>query len=243
MKVLQFAFDGNPENPHLPYNISSVNVVYTGTHDNDTTAGWLDTLSGVDRRRIDAYMGVDYPSDVDDIIRLAYASPAQTCIVPLQDILQLDSTHRMNIPGTPSGNWGLIRSHNMRKYFNSALLNAGADSFIVDFWMGHTLDETKSAYFRASNGLRDIYLKFVPYLTIQKEADVSESPEYLRLKQENQILQAETARHVVERSELQELRAEIEKMKPIDTELEHLLEKKMEEMVEARLNELLAKMT
>jgi len=106
MKVLQFAFDGNPENPHLPYNISSVNVVYTGTHDNDTTAGWLDTLSGVDRRRIDAYMGVDYPSDVDDIIRLAYASPAQTCIVPLQDILQLDSTHRMNIPGTPSGNWG-----------------------------------------------------------------------------------------------------------------------------------------
>lgn len=119
---------------------------------------------------------------------------------------------------TPLGTWSLIRSHNIRKYFNSTLLNNGADSFIVNFWMGHTLDDTQSAYFRASaeGGLKETYMKFVPYLTIQKEADISESPEYLRIKQENQILAAETARHVVERSELQELKAEIEKMK--DTE-------------------------
>jgi integrase len=96
---------------------------------------------------------------------------------------------------TPKNVWALIRSHNIRKFFNSTLLNAGADSFIVNFWMGHALDDTKSAYFRASAecGLKDTYLKFVPYLTIQKEADVSESLEYQRIKQENQILQAETA--------------------------------------------------
>jgi hypothetical protein len=60
---------------------------------------------------------------------------------------------------------------------------------------------------------KELYIKYVPYLTIQKEADVSESPEYLRIKQENQILQAETARHVVERSELQDLRKELEQTK------------------------------
>jgi len=112
----------------------------------------------------------------------------------------------------PFGTWSIIRSHNMRKYFNSTLLNNGADSFIVNFWMGHIQDDTKSAYYRASaeNGLKETYLKFVPYLTIQKEADVSESPEYQRIKQENQILAAETARHVVERKELQDLREQLQ---------------------------------
>jgi hypothetical protein len=96
------------------------------------------------------------------------------------------------------------------------MLNAGADSFHVEFFMGHTLDDTKSAYFRAnSEKLRELYLKYIPYLTIQKESDISESSEYLRIKQEKQILQAETARHVVERSELQELKADMQKMKEI----------------------------
>ena len=116
--------------------------------------------------------------------------------------------------GTPANDWGFIRSHNVRKYFNSALLNAGADSFFTNFMMGHTLDETQAAYFRAKpEELKEIYIKFAPFLTIQKEADVSESPEYLRIKQENQILQAETARHVVERSELRDLQVELEKIK------------------------------
>lgn len=115
---------------------------------------------------------------------------------------------------TPSGQWNLIRSHNVRKYFNSAMLNAGADSFFVEFAMGHTLDDTRAAYFRASpEKLRDIYQKFVPYLTIQKDLDISESPEYQKIKKENQVLQAETARHIVERSELQDLKAEFEIMK------------------------------
>ena len=76
------------------------------------------------------------------------------------------------------------------------------------------MDNVRAAYFRANpEKLKEIYAKYVPYLTIQKELNISESPEYIRIKQENQILQAETARHVVERSELQEFRAEMEKMK------------------------------
>jgi integrase len=119
---------------------------------------------------------------------------------------------------TPANDWGFIRSHNVRKYFNSALLNAGADSFFTNFMMGHTLDETQAAYFRAKpEELKEIYIKFAPFITIQKEADVSESPEYLRIKQENHILQAETARHVVERSELRDMRAELEKIKVKET--------------------------
>jgi integrase len=123
---------------------------------------------------------------------------------------------------TPAGDWNLIRSHNMRKYFNSALLNAGADSFHVEFFMGHTLDDTKAAYFRADKEkLKEIYKKYIPYLTIEKALDISESPEYQRIKQENVILQVETTRHVVERSELQELRAKTERQ---DGELKKLME-------------------
>jgi 4-alpha-glucanotransferase len=105
MKVLQFAFDGNVDNPYLPYNIPENSVVYTGTHDNDTTAGWINTLSGVDRRRVDTFVGSRDTTSVQDIIRLAYASTAELCIIPLQDVFGLDSRHRMNTPGRAEGNW------------------------------------------------------------------------------------------------------------------------------------------
>jgi integrase len=115
---------------------------------------------------------------------------------------------------SPDGDWNLIRSHNMRRYFDSALKNAGCDSFHVEFWMGHKLSVTQAAYFRASpEKPKEIYLKYVPYLTIQKEMVVSESAELQRIKEENQTLQTEIVRHIVERSELQELRAEIEHIK------------------------------
>ena len=118
---------------------------------------------------------------------------------------------RMN---TVKGNWNIIRSHNIRKYFNSALLNANADSFFVEFCMVHTLDSTKAAYFRAnSEQLRETYSKYIPFLTIQKALDVSESPEYQKIKNENQILVAETVKHVVERKDLQEMREELDRMK------------------------------
>ncbi|WP_321417138.1 tyrosine-type recombinase/integrase [uncultured Methanomethylovorans sp.] len=111
----------------------------------------------------------------------------------------------------PLGNWNMIRSHNMRKYFNSALLNAGCDSFFVEFTMGHTLDDTRSAYFRASpEKLKKIYAKFVPYLTIQKELDVSASSEYREILKENNILRAETAKHIVERTELSNFKQQME---------------------------------
>ncbi|WP_422656670.1 tyrosine-type recombinase/integrase [Methanosarcina sp. UBA5] len=137
---------------------------------------------------------------------------------------------------TPKGDWNLLRSHNVRKYFNSTLLNSGADFFFTEFLMGHTLNDTKAAYFRASpKQLREIYLKFVPYLTIQKEADISESPEYLRIKQENQILQAETVRNIVERRELQELRKELEAEKAGKAALKSEI---MKELLDAfKLNE------
>lgn len=112
------------------------------------------------------------------------------------------------------GNWNLIRSHNMRKFFNSSLLNAGADSFFTEFLMGHTLDATKAAYYRANTEqLKKTYKNYIPYLTIQKALNISESPEYQNITKENQVLRAETAKQVVERTELQDLRAELEKTK------------------------------
>jgi 4-alpha-glucanotransferase len=105
MRVLQFGFDGEPYNPHLPYNIPADSVVYTGTHDNDTTVGWLDTLAGADRRRVEEYLGARAAATAEDIIRLAYASNAGLCIIPFQDVLGLGSAARMNTPARAEGNW------------------------------------------------------------------------------------------------------------------------------------------
>jgi 4-alpha-glucanotransferase len=119
MKVLQFAFDGNPTNPHLPYAITPDSVVYTGTHDNDTTAGWLNTISGVQRRCIDSYLGSGKVSECEDLVRCAYATVADLCIIPLQDVLGLGSQHRMNTPGQAHGNW---RWRCAPRFFTSDLL-------------------------------------------------------------------------------------------------------------------------
>lgn len=112
---------------------------------------------------------------------------------------------------TGRGYYNVIRSHCMRKYMISALLNAGCDSFHVNFWAGHTLNETDAAYFRASpDKMRDLYMKYMYALTITKELDISESDDFKRLKEENQILAAEAARATVERAELQDLRAAVD---------------------------------
>jgi len=80
--------------------------------------------------------------------------------------------------------------------------------------MGHTLDATKAAYYRANTEqLKETYKNYIPYLTIQKALNISESPEYQSITKENQVLRAETAKQVVERTELQDLRAELEKTK------------------------------
>jgi 4-alpha-glucanotransferase len=104
MKVLQFAFTGERDNVHLPYNYGNDFVVYTGTHDNDTTAGWLKSLSKKERDQLKQYLGAG-AVDSWRMIRVAYSSVAQIAVIPMQDILGLDSSARMNTPGTVKGNW------------------------------------------------------------------------------------------------------------------------------------------
>jgi 4-alpha-glucanotransferase len=110
MKVLQFAFgDQSPDNPHKPHNFTQNCVVYTGTHDNDTSAGWFavktDAKSRAERKSALLYMGSNGTDAVWDFIRLALSSVADTAIVPMQDVLGLGSDARMNLPSTIGNNW------------------------------------------------------------------------------------------------------------------------------------------
>jgi 4-alpha-glucanotransferase len=105
MKILQFAFDSGPDNPYLPENHAANSVVYTGTHDNDTTLGWWRSLSKGLKDRIRDYLGKRRPEMPWDLIELAMASRAGLCIIPCQDILGLDKSARLNTPGRASGNW------------------------------------------------------------------------------------------------------------------------------------------
>ena len=104
MKVLQFAFSDEADNTHLPHNYAQDFVAYTGTHDNNTTAGWLNSLSVDERKKVDRYLGVEN-ADVWQLIRKAEESVAQLAILPIQDILGLASIARTNTPGTIKGNW------------------------------------------------------------------------------------------------------------------------------------------
>jgi 4-alpha-glucanotransferase len=106
MAVLQFAFSGDPDNLYLPHNLERDCVVYTGTHDNDTTLGWVSTLSQEERAALRRYLGGHWTDLNWEVIRLALMSVAHTAIIPLQDILGVGSEGRMNTPGRASGNWG-----------------------------------------------------------------------------------------------------------------------------------------
>ncbi len=105
MKILQFGFDSGPDNPYLPHNLPRRCVVYTGTHDNDTTLGWWQSLSTKAQQQIAAYLGHPVSNMPWDLIHSAMTSVADTCIVPLQDLLGLDDGARMNRPGQPEHNW------------------------------------------------------------------------------------------------------------------------------------------
>jgi 4-alpha-glucanotransferase len=106
MKILQFAFGSGPGNPYLPFNYVRNCLVYTGTHDNDTTVGWWSKIAEHERWGVHAYIG-DISSDGIhwDMIRLAFSSIADYAIAPLQDLLGLGSDARMNTPGKAEGNW------------------------------------------------------------------------------------------------------------------------------------------
>jgi 4-alpha-glucanotransferase len=101
MVVLQFALGGDPRNPHLPQNHERESVVYTGTHDNDTTVGWWESLSEAER----AWTELDPADPAWSLIEVAWGSRAALAFAPMQDVLGLGSEARMNLPGTEHGNW------------------------------------------------------------------------------------------------------------------------------------------
>ena len=106
MKVLQFAFASDADDPYLPHNYPVDAIVYTGTHDNDTTVGWYETAPEVERDLVRRYLACDGSRVAHDLWRVAQASVAHTAIAPLQDLLSLGAEGRMNTPGAASGNWG-----------------------------------------------------------------------------------------------------------------------------------------
>lgn len=105
MKVLQFAFGGGADNPYLPHNHEENGVVYTGTHDNDTTLGWYEGIARHERDHLHEYLGHPGEPMPWPFNRAALASVARLAILPMQDILGLGAGHRMNTPGTMEGNW------------------------------------------------------------------------------------------------------------------------------------------
>jgi 4-alpha-glucanotransferase len=106
MAVLQFAFDGGADNPYLPHNLSSDTVIYTGTHDNDTTRSWFEQLSAQQQLRVVDYLGYLHEPMPWPLIRAALMSVANLAVIPMQDLLGLGAGHRMNTPGTSSErNW------------------------------------------------------------------------------------------------------------------------------------------
>jgi 4-alpha-glucanotransferase len=105
MKILQFAYDGDPQNDFLPEHYPENCVVYTGTHDNDTTRGWYHSLTDSERETVRRTAGVDGRSVAWDLMTIGWESRAKLAIAPMQDVLGLGAEARMNTPGTAAGNW------------------------------------------------------------------------------------------------------------------------------------------
>jgi 4-alpha-glucanotransferase len=104
MKILQFAFSG-PDNPFLPHSYPQNCVVYTGTHDNDTTCGWYASAPETEKDFVRRYLQVDGSQIAWDLIRAAWNSVAVFALAPLQDLLALGTEARMNYPSRLGGNW------------------------------------------------------------------------------------------------------------------------------------------
>lgn len=107
-RVLQFAFDGRSDNPHLPHNYHPNTAVYTGTHDNNTTRGWFEELPPDQQQAVWRYLdraGGKSSGATPALLHLAWSSTAALALAPLQDVLNLGSDARMNVPGIAEGNW------------------------------------------------------------------------------------------------------------------------------------------
>ncbi|MEO8604573.1 MAG: 4-alpha-glucanotransferase [bacterium] len=135
MKVLQFAFDGEAANVFLPHTYVANDIVYSGTHDNDTTAGWFASAPAPIRARVMRYLGrVDdgaaTPAEITAVlVRLAMSSVADTAIVPVQDVLGLGSEARMNLPGKAQGNWTWRMRHGELSTAHADWLAAMAETY------------------------------------------------------------------------------------------------------------------
>ena len=105
MKVMQFGFDSKGAHIHLPHRVTVDTVLYTGTHDNNTTLGWWKAAGDVEQKAVEAYVGSAGTSPVWPLIRALQTSVAQIAIVPAQDLLELDAKSRMNTPAVATGNW------------------------------------------------------------------------------------------------------------------------------------------
>ncbi len=110
MRVIQFGFDGDPQNTHLPHNYAPASVAYTGTHDNNTLLGFIWECDEATRRTVLEYCGFtnqhwDTPEAYRAVIRTLFASVSSLAILPIQDVLGYGADTRMNIPGLPEGNW------------------------------------------------------------------------------------------------------------------------------------------
>ena len=106
MKILQFAFDSREESDYLPHNYVANSIVYTGTHDNDTTIGWYEKLNRKDKAFAKKYLNIKTKKDVQwEFIRAAMASVSDTCVIPMQDYLGLGTKARTNMPSTLGTNW------------------------------------------------------------------------------------------------------------------------------------------
>jgi 4-alpha-glucanotransferase len=105
MKILQFAFGDDASNPYLPHQHTPDSVSYTGTHDNDTTMGWFEDLDDGGKARVYEYLGDSHEEMPWLLIRASLATSSRLAVIPMQDLLGLDSSHRMNVPGTIEGNW------------------------------------------------------------------------------------------------------------------------------------------
>jgi 4-alpha-glucanotransferase len=105
MKVLQFGFASDAANEHLPHNYGKNFVVYTGTHDNNTTLGWLKSATKEERINVRRYFRRTRRQALDRVIEACWGSVAEIAIMPMQDLLRLDGKGRMNVPGVASGNW------------------------------------------------------------------------------------------------------------------------------------------
>lgn len=105
MKVMQFAFDGNPDHPFLPHTYPENCVAYTGTHDNDTTLGWFESTGEINRHYCREYLAHPDEGIVWALIEAVLGSEANLAVIPVQDLFELGTEGRLNLPGTSGGNW------------------------------------------------------------------------------------------------------------------------------------------